>query len=282
VTPPYALKNRSLLSLDELSARDVGLLLELAGTLKRDHAEGREQQLLRGLHIATLAAADAAPRSDPLERAAAQQGALVVRLGAHPARQIGDGNPRELPALLGRLYDAIEVKGMPRARLRDFAGRCSVPVYRDLDHFTHPARVVADLLTMQEQAAKPLGQIAVAWLGDPRGEPAETFLKAALLMGLDLRIAASRACWPIEADLARLHETAQQHGAHLSLHEVPAAALEGCDFCYGDRHAMPLRSARAVPRLQRVNGRGRAPALPDAAQENRLHAIKAMLVATLA
>jgi ornithine carbamoyltransferase len=277
------LKNRSLLSLDELSARDVELLLELARSLKRDNTVGREQQMLRGLHIATLAEGDAEPRGgDPLETAAAQQGAMVVRIGPQPARQIGSGDRRELPALLGRLYDAIEVRGMTRARLHDFAGRCSVPVYRDLSHAAHPARVVADLMTMEERAAKRLENISVAWLGEPRSERGETLMHGALLMGLDLRIGAARECWPTEKGIAELQDLARSHGARLSLHESPSTALAGCDFCYGDRHAMPLRSARTEPTLLSVNGSGSMAAVRDPAQANQLHAVKAMLVATLA
>lgn len=280
--PPYALKNRSLLSLDELSARDVELLLELARSLKRDNAEGHEQQLLRGLHIATLTAPDAAPGGDCLESAATQQGAMVVRIGQEPARQLGKGDRRELPGLLGRLYDAVEVRGMTRARLHDFASRCNVPVYRDLSHAAHPARVVADLMTMQERAAKRLEHIAVAWLGDPRSEQGETLMHGALLMGLDLRLVAPRESWPTEEAIAGLQALARSHGSHLSLHESASAALDGCDFCYGDRHAMPLRSARTEPTLLHVNGGGNLDAVRDPAHANQLHAVKAMLVATLA
>jgi ornithine carbamoyltransferase len=282
VSPPYALKNRSLLSLDELSARDVELLLDLARTLKRDNAEGHEQQMLRGLHIATLTATDSKPGGDCLEAAAAQQGAMVVRIGQQPARQLGSGDRHELPGLLARLYDAIEVRGMTRARLNDFASHCSVPVYRDLSHGAHPARVVADLMTMRECAEKPLEQISVAWLGDPRSERGETLMHGALLMGLDLRLVAPRDSWPTEAAIERLQALARSHGSRLSLHESPAAALDGCDFCYGDRHAMPLRSTRSEPTLLHVNGGGNLDTVRDPVQANQLHAVKAMLVATLA
>jgi ornithine carbamoyltransferase len=281
VSPPYALKNRSLLSLDELSARDVELLLELARSLKRDNAEGQEQQLLRGLHIATLAAADAVPGGDCLETAATQQGAMVVRVGQEPAQQLDSGDRHGLPGLLGRLYDAVEVRGMTRARLNDFASHCNVPVYRDLSHAAHPARVVADLMTMRERAAKPLDHISVAWLGDPRSERGATLMHGALLMGLDLRLVAPRDSWPTEEAIERLRALARSHGSHLSLHESASAALEGCDFCYGDRHAKPLRSARVEPTLLHID-RGNLDAVRDPVQANQLHAVKAMLVATLA
>lgn len=277
-----ALKNRSLLSLDELSARDVELLLGMARSLKRANAEGHEQPLLRGLHIATLTATATAPGTDCLEAAATQQGAMVVRIGQGPAQQLGSSDRRELPGLLARLYDAVEVRGMTRTHLRDFASHCTVPVYRDLSHAAHPARVVADLMTMQERAAKQLEHISVAWLGEPRSEPGQTLMHGALLMGLDLRLVAHRESWPTEKAIARLQALARTNGSHLSLHDSASAALDGCDFCYGDRHTMPLRSARVEPMLLRVNSGGHLHAVHDPAQMNHLHAVKAMLVATLA
>ncbi len=279
MNPPYALKNRSLLSLDDLSARDLGLLLTLAHALKRERREGREQQYLRGLHIATLAAAGAAHADDPLATAAAEQGALVVHLGPQPPPQPGHDDRHELPGLLGRLYDAVEVRGMPRAALREFASRCSVPVYRDLGDAAHPARVVADLMSMQEQTGKPLGGSVVAWLGDAHSERGAALMQGALLMGMDLRIAAVGASRPDNARLAHLRGLAQAHGAHLSLHESAAEALlgcdVGCDFGCDDRQTMPLRPTPSDPPLPR---RDRDTALDG----NRVHAVKALLVATLA
>lgn len=290
----YALKNRSLLSLDELSARDVGLLLDLARSLKRDKAEGHDQQRLRGLHIAALVAADAAEPDDPLETAASEEGAMVVRIGAREARLSATQEEHGLPGLLGRLYDAIEVRGMTPTRLREFAGQCSVPVYRQVSHATNPTRVVADLMTMQEQAGKPLADIALAWLGDPRGERAATLLHGALLMGLDIRVAAPPEMWPSEATRERMQGLAQTHAAHLRFQPSASAALAGCDFCYCDRQALPLRSARAEPTLRGVRGTSTFASGHDAdgvdaidtmhhsQNENRHHAIKALLVATLA
>ncbi len=279
---PYALKNRSLLSLDELSARDVELLVELAQSLKRDRTHGHERQQLRGLHIATLTAADAAPPGDPAEAAATEQGAMVVRIGPREAQRTGASDVHELARLLGRLYDAIEVRGMAQSRLREFARHCSVPVYRNFSHACHPACIVADLMTMQEHAAKPLTRIGLAWLGDPRGERGTTLLQGALLMGLDLRIAAPRDCWPSGAKLERLQRLAQTHGARLSLYDAASPALAGCDFRYADPNVPPLRSASAEPVLQLVQAEGGADALRRTQSENRVHAIKAVLVATLA
>ncbi len=274
--PPYALKNRSLLSLDDLSARDVELLLEIACDIKRDATAGREHQWLRGLHIATLAANDAARPGDPLEAAATQQGAIVVRIGPQAA-QSANGHGHELPGLLGRLYDAIEVRGMTRPRLRDFASRCRVPVYRDLGHAAHPARVIADLMSMQEQAGQALGRSTLTWLGGARSERGQALMHGAVLMGAAVRISTAGQRRPGGAWLAHLQRLAQARGARVSLHDSDDDALLGCDFHCNDRQAKPLRSEPTEPAAPRFDGKGRAE--PDG---NRLHAVKALLVATLA
>ena len=50
----YNLKNRNLLSLDELSAREIHFLLEMAHELKRAKNAGTEQPQLQGKNIALL------------------------------------------------------------------------------------------------------------------------------------------------------------------------------------------------------------------------------------
>jgi ornithine carbamoyltransferase len=291
----YALKNRSLLSVDELSARDVGLLLGLAQSLKREQSDGHERQHLRGLHIALLAEAGAALPSDPSEAAAAALGARVVRVGPQDARPEAGGDVQDLARLLGRLYDGIEVRGMAQPRLQQLAAQCGVPVYRDMRENTNPARVVADLMTMQEQAAKPLAQIGLAWLGQAQGEEASALLQGALLMGLDLHIAAPRHGRAADAEfdrmLDRMGQIAHAHEARLSLHDSASSAMDGCDFCYGLDDvddldgldaAVPLKPARGVPVLQGVRAVDGTDALHRAQVQNRVHAIKALLVATLA
>lgn len=282
---PYALNSRSLLTLDELSARDVDLLIELAHDLKRERNQGHERQQLRGLHIATLASAETPGKGTALETAAIEQGAMVVRIGPHEVRKDVDDDADDLPRLLGRLYDAIEVRDMPPARLRDFALHCGVPVYSNVDHRSHPTRLVADLMTIQEHVDKPLAQTSMAWLGDPRGEDAATLLPGALLMGMDVRIAAARAALPAGDWLARLKDIASASHARLSLFESTHEAMASADFCYAEADRRPLCCSCAQPVLQPLQGVAPATggdnfALRAAA--NRIHAIKAVLVATLA
>jgi len=282
---PYALNSRSLLTLDELSARDIDLLIELAHDLKRERTQGNERQQLRGFHIATLASAEAPSSDTALETAAIEQGAMVVRIGPHEASDDVNGDTDDLPRLLGRLYDAIEVRGMPPARLREFALHCGVPVYSDVDHSAHPTRLVADLMTIQEHSGKPLAQTTVAWLGDARGEDGATLLPGALLMGMDVRIAAAREALPSGAWLARLKDIASASQARLTLLDSTPEAMTGADFCYAEDERRPLCCGCARPVLQPLRATA-STTVGDGfrlhAAANRVHAIKAMLVATLA
>ena len=69
----------------------------------------------------------------------------------------------------------------------------------------------------------------------------------------------------------------EARGARLSLHETDAEALRGCDFRCADRQAVPTRTLAPEPApAQRADKDG------SRQDGNRLHAVKALLVATLA
>ncbi len=279
---PNALKNRSLLSLAELSARDVEQLLALAASLKRAKIAGSEHQMLRGMHIAALGRDRSAGDEDPLEIAAFDQGAQVVHVDSEQARRDGASDGIDIATLFGRLYDAVEVRAMPRAQLRDFARRCPVPVYSDLGHGVHPVRVIADLMTMRELSTRPLTAIGLTLIGDPRGTRHAPLVHIALQMGLDLRIAAPREHWPTGPKCERLRRLAAAHGGRLSFHDAPQSALAGSDFCYRTATDVTARPASGDPELQDARGAGEGQDVRVEQQANRVHAAKALLVATLA
>ncbi|MEO5696490.1 MAG: hypothetical protein ABIQ60_05075, partial [Burkholderiaceae bacterium] len=170
----------------------------------------------------------------------------------------------------------------PRARLHEFARRCPVPVYSHVGQGMHPVRVIADLMTMRELSSRPLTTIGLALIGDPRGTRHGPLVQVALQMGLDLRIAAPREHWPNEPKCERLRRLAAAHGGRLSFHDVPATALDGSDFCYRTAGNGTARLAGSDPELQDARGAGDAQEVRAEQEANRVHAAKALLVATLA
>lgn len=272
------LKNRSLSSLDELSARDILDLLEMAHELKRAKAAGTEQPALRGRNIALLfepLAQRSSSRTRAFEVAAHDQGAQVSFIGPGDSPLGGQESVKDTARVLGRLYDAIEVRGAAPQTVKDLAAHAGVPVFQGLTDEFHPTQVLADLMTMQEHCDKPLREMRVAWLGDARGNAGEALLRAAALLGMELRIAAPRALWPAAQTLARCEALARVSGARLALTEAPLQAVEGVDFI-----DTGVWVVAGYPSITEDGFESPASIVWDQA-ENHLHTLKAVLVSTL-
>ena len=231
----YNLKNRGLLSLDELSARDIAFLLEMAHELKRAKSAGTEQPQLRGKNIALLFEKASTRTRCAFEVAAFDQGANVSFIGAGDS-PLGDKESiKDTARVLGRLYDAIEYRGFEQDTVQELARHAGVPVYNGLTRQFHPTQILADYMTMQEHCpARPLSQMRLAYLGDARYNIGDSLLQGAALMGIDFRIGAPRALWPAQALIDASQKKAHDSGAWLRFCESPEEAVQDVDFVYTD------------------------------------------------
>ena len=231
----YNLKNRGLLSLDELSARDIAFLLEMAHELKRAKSAGTEQPQLRGKNIALLFEKASTRTRCAFEVAAFDQGANVSFIGAGDS-PLGDKESiKDTARVLGRLYDAIEYRGFEQDTVQELARHAGVPVYNGLTKQFHPTQILADYMTMQEHCpARPLSQMRLAYLGDARHNIGDSLLQGAALMGIDFRIGAPRALWPAQALIDASQKKAHDSGAWLRFCESPEEAVQDVDFVYTD------------------------------------------------
>lgn len=98
----------------------------------------------------------------------------------------------------------------------------------------HPTQVLADLLTMMEHAGKDLSATAFCFLGDGRGNMADSLFVGAAKMGMDFRLAAPAALQPNPRLVQQCTGIAKQTGARLIITEDIHAAVTGADFLYTD------------------------------------------------
>jgi ornithine carbamoyltransferase len=329
-------KSRSLLALDELSAREIQLLLEMAHELKRAKNAGTERAQLRGKNIALLFEKASTRTRGAVEVAACDQGANVSFVGAGDSRLgEGEGISADMAGVLGRLYDAIDYRGSDQSVVRELAQHAGVPVYNGLTDPFHPTQILADYMTMQEQCpTRALSNLRLAYVGDARRNIGDSLLQGAAVLGMDFRVGAPRALWPPQALIDAAQKKAHEKGGRLRFTESAEDAVQEVDFVYTDfwvsmgepeavwaERVAQLKPYQVHAGLMRKTGNPEVkflhclPALHDRQTrkgeenyqkfgmdglevtdevlespasavfdqaENRLHAIKALLVATLA
>lgn len=228
------IRNRHFLTLLDFSAEEIQYLLELSHELKAAKAAGTERQRLRGRNIALIFEKTSTRTRCAFEVAAADQGAVTSYLGPGGTQMGHKETMKDTARVLGRMYDGIEYRGFGQELVEELAENAGVPVWNGLTTEFHPTQVLADMMTMTEHCPKLLGDISFCYLGDARNNMGNSLLVGAAKMGMDVRLAAPKACWPEDGLVERCRSLAAESGARILLTESADEGVGGVDFLYTD------------------------------------------------
>lgn len=230
----HNLKGRSFLSLQDFSPDEIQSLLDLAAELKSAKYAGSEQPRLTGKNIALIFEKDSTRTRVGFEVAAYDQGAHVTYLGPTGSHIGVKETDKDTARVLGRVFHGIEYRGFAQSTVQQLADFSGVPVFNGLTDEFHPTQILADFLTMQEHADKPLAQIKYCFLGDAENNMGDSLLIGGAKMGMDVRLCAPKTCWPVKGIVDEANAIAAQTGARILITEDIAAAVHDCDFIYTD------------------------------------------------
>jgi ornithine carbamoyltransferase len=219
--------------------------------------------------------------------------------------QIGRGETvSDTAKVLSRYVDAIMIRLLDHALVRELADNATVPVINGLTRLSHPCQIVADVMTFEERKGSIAGR-TVAWLGDGNNVLA-SWIHASAKLGFRLKLATP----PELAPRAELLKWAKANGGDVIASNDPEDAAGDADCVVTDTFVSmgDAESERRHNLLMpyQVNARLMARARPDAIfmhclpahrgeevtaevidgpqsvvfdeAENRLHAQKAILV----
>jgi ornithine carbamoyltransferase len=161
---PTTLSHRRPGSKVEPSRSDLLALLDAADALKRNKRRDGGWRPLQGRYVALLYADGSA--ADLLSHAVAELGGTAAVLDAGSWR--ADGRGAEAAAVLGRLYAAIDCRGLPTTVVETIRRHAGVPVFDGLARVDHPLHLLAELMTMREHSGRPLESLRLRLDGDPR------------------------------------------------------------------------------------------------------------------
>jgi len=230
----FNLRNRHFLKLLDFTPQEITFLLQLAADLKAAKYAGIETQRLKGKNIALIFEKDSTRTRSAFEVAAFDQGAHVTFIGPSGSHIGYKESMKDTARVLGRMYDGIEYRGFSQENIETLAQSAGVPVWNGLTDDFHSTQVLADLLTMQEHSHKPLSEVACCFLGDSGNNTGNSLMIGAAKMGMDIRLAGPKACWPHQEMIETAQAIAQETGAKITVTEDAEAAVRGCDFLYTD------------------------------------------------
>ena len=230
----YNLKNRHFLSLRDFTPGEIGFLLKLSADLKAAKYAGTEQPGLRGKELALIFEKDSTRTRVGFEVAAHDQGATVTYLGPSGTHLGRKETVKDTARVLGRVFDGIEYRGFGQEIVEELAAYAGVPVWNGLTDEFHPTQILADFLTMQEHAEKPLRETSFTFMGDAANNMGDSLLIGGAKMGMDVRLCGPRECWPEKTIEAEARSISSDTGARILITDNIEEATLGADFIYTD------------------------------------------------
>ena len=226
------LKGRNFLKLMDFTPEQITYMIDLAADLKAKKKQGIAHDCLTGKNIALIFEKTSTRTRCSFEVAAHDLGMHVTYLDPSGS-QIGKKESiPDTARVLGRMFDGIEYRGYGQDIVEELAEYAGVPVWNGLTDTTHPTQCLAMLLTMKEEFGHLKG-LKVAYLGDGRNNVANSLLVGCAKIGVDVTIVAPKALWTSESLWKRCDEYAKESGATIEITD-DLDGVKGADVIYTD------------------------------------------------
>ena len=307
------LKGRSFLTLKDFTPEEILYLLDLAADLKAKKKQGITGNSLKGKNIALIFEKPSTRTRCAFTVGAADEGGNPTYLAGNEIQLGHKESIEDTARVLGRMFDGIEFRGFKQEHVEALARYSGVPVWNGLTDEYHPTQILADLLTMREHFGYLKG-LKFVYLGDGRNNMANSLMIGCSKVGVDFAIVAPEALWPTKELIALCQGYAKESGSSITVTD-DVNGVEGADVLYTDVWASMGEEDKAAERiamlkpyqinqelmertgkdttifmhcLPAVKGNevtedvfeSKASVVFDEA-ENRMHSIKAVLVATI-
>lgn len=240
------LKGRNFLTLKDFTPEEIEYFLDLAQDLKDKKKKGIFENSLAHKNVALIFEKPSTRTRCAFVVGAVDEGAHPEYLGVHDIQLGGKESVADTARVLGRMFDGIEFRGFLHKTVEDLAKYAGVPVWNGLTDDYHPTQILADFLTIREHFGDLKGR-TMCFLGDGRNNMANSFLVGCGKMGVNLNVIAPKSLWPDEELVALAKGYAEESGAVITITE-DVQAVKGADVLYTDVWASMGEEAKAKER----------------------------------
>lgn len=307
------LKGRNFLTLKDFTPDEILYLIDLAAKLKEKKKQGIRGNSLAGKNIALIFEKPSTRTRCAFTVGAQDEGGIPTYLSQHDIQLGYKESVKDTARVLGRMFDGIEFRGFKHEHVEQLAQYSGVPVWNGLTDDYHPTQILADFLTMKEQFGYLKG-LKFVYLGDGRNNMANSLMIGCAKVGVDFVIIAPKQLWPQEDLVALCKEYAKEAGSTVTITDS-TDEVKGADVLYTDVWCSMGEEDKTVERIALLHPYQINQALMDKTEnekaifmhclpavkgnevtedvfekyadvvfdeaENRLHTIKAVMVATL-
>jgi ornithine carbamoyltransferase len=226
------LKGRSFLTLKDFSAEEIEYLVDLAADLKAKKKQGITGNSLKGKNIALIFEKPSTRTRCSFTIGCVDEGGHPEYLG-HEDIQLGHKESvKDTARVLGRMFDGIEFRGFSQKTVEDLAKYSGVPVWNGLTDEYHPTQILADFLTMKEHFGHLKG-LNFVYLGDGRNNMANSLMIGSAKVGINFTICAPNELWPTDELVELCKGYAKESGSTITITNSTDDVV-GADVLYTD------------------------------------------------
>lgn len=248
---PVNLRNRNLISLKHHTPEEITYLLDLAADLKNKKRAGIKGNLLDRKNVALIFEKPSTRTRCSFTVAAIDEGGHPEYLGKNDIQLGHKEDVADTARVLGRIFDGIEFRGFSQKVVEDLAKYAGVPVWNGLTDDYHPTQVLADFLTIRENFGRLKG-LKLVFVGDGRNNVANSLMIGAAKMGLHYVICAPKELFPGKELVEECRKIAEacESGAVIEMTDDIEKAVKGADAIYTDVWVSMGEEAKAEERLR--------------------------------
>ena len=239
---------RHFLTLKDFSREEIEYLLDLAAKLKDEKKKGITGDRLKGKNIALLFEKPSTRTRCAFVVGARDEGAFPEYLGKDDIQLGHKESVADTARVLGRMFDGIEFRGFKHSTVEELAKYAGVPVWNGLTDEYHPTQILADLLTMKEHFGNIEG-LNFVYLGDGRNNMANSLMIGMTKLGVNMTVLAPKSLQPSKELISLCEGYAKSSGAKLLISDN-TDAVKDADVIYTDVWASMGEEDKAKERIE--------------------------------
>lgn len=226
------IKGKSLLSLMELSPKEVLEIIELSQRLKEKRKRGIYPPLLRNRTLASIFMKPSTRTRISFNEAMYELGGHCIDLTSNEL-QLGRGETIEDTAkVLSRYVEVIAARVFEHDDVIRLSKAATVPVINSLSDLYHPCQILADLQTIKEKKGK-LNKLKLAYVGDGNNV-CNTLILGGSLVGMNVYIACPPRFKPYKDAIEFAKKKIEKTKGTIAILEDPKEAVKDADVIYTD------------------------------------------------
>lgn len=226
------LKGRDFLALADYTPEEIRYLIDLGLELKKKHKAGEVYQPLKGKTLGMIFEKSSTRTRVSFEVGMYQLGGQALFLSRNDI-QMGRGETIwDTAQTMSRYLDGIMIRTYAHRNVIELARGATVPVINGLTDSAHPCQGLTDFMTVLEFRGKLEGQ-KFAYIGDGNNM-AHSLMMGAAKLGLHFAMACPEGYDPDPEVVRAAQEAAEQSGGSVWIGRDPKEAADGADVIYTD------------------------------------------------